>query len=60
MKRIQSVLNWALTVRKLDPAIKKPIGDFIDEIEKVVENFKKRLHNESESDIINITDKQSR
>lgn len=31
-----------------------------DEIEKVVENFKKRLHNESESDIINITDKQSR
>ena len=57
---LEALLDWALTVRKLDPTIKKPIGDFIDEIEKVVENFKKRLHNESESDIINITDKQSR
>lgn len=60
LKRIQAALNWALTVRKIDPTIKKPIGDFLDEIEKVVENFKKRLHNESESDIINITDEQSR
>lgn len=60
IKRIQAALNWALTVRQLDSTITKPIDDFIDEIEKVVENFKKRLHNESKSDIINITDEQSR
>lgn len=32
-------------VRQLDSTIAKPIDDFIDEIEKVVEDFKKRLHN---------------
>lgn len=32
-------------VRQLDSTITKPIGDFIEDIEKVVENFKKRLHN---------------
>ena len=60
LKDGKDIEEAALTVRKIDPTIKKPIGDFLDEIEKVVENFKKRLHNESESDIINITDKQSR
>lgn len=44
-------------VRQLDSTITKPIDDFIGEVEKVVENFKKRLHNENESAIINITDK---
>ena len=57
IKRIQTALERALLVRELDNTITKPIDDFVDEIEKVVENFKKRLHNESESDIINITDK---
>lgn len=50
IKRIQAALNWALTVRQLDSTITKPIGDFIEDIEKVVENFKKRLHNESKSE----------
>lgn len=50
VKRLQGVLDWALTVRQLDSTITKPIDDFIDGIEKVVENFKKRLHNESEMD----------
>lgn len=44
-------------VRQLDSTITKPIDDFIGEVEKVVENFKKRLHNENESAIINITEK---
>ena len=48
IKRIESALDWALTVRRLDSTITKPIEDFVDEIEKVVENFKKSLHDESE------------
>lgn len=43
VKRIQRALNWALTVRQLDNTISKPIDDFVDEIEKVVENFRKSL-----------------